>query len=227
MVRAEDVPGPALRSRSSAWRWPMRLPTPSACTGWSGALRRLREAWVVWRDGGFAAEEGELSAEAAEAEPERMLRGYGIALAEGDRVEISPARRRYEPACRARAAARLRPRHRLWLRGPRALFGSSPGGTVRAYRGHTVSDDPFAHVGVSRTLRRTSTSAPCAARARRRGRLRRADDAGRLPGQPGDGRPPRRSRPKPDGHPAGIPGGSGGNAASHRSRRDGADSGCW
>ncbi|MCC7024754.1 MAG: SAM-dependent methyltransferase [Thermomicrobiales bacterium] len=108
---------------------------------------QLREGWVVWQGDGFAEEEGDLSPEAAAARPEAMLRQHGIALREGDRIEISPAAAAWFAAA-ARGLARgyaividygypapeLYRQHRLE-------------GTVRAYRAHTVSDDPFSHVG--------------------------------------------------------------------------------
>jgi SAM-dependent MidA family methyltransferase len=111
---------------------------------------RLQEGWVVWRDGQLAEEVGELSQPAAAAAPEVMLTEQGIALAEGDRIEISPAAAAWF-ASLARGlgrgyaividygypAAELYRAHRL-------------GGLVRAYRGHTVSDDPFSHVGALR-----------------------------------------------------------------------------
>lgn len=112
---------------------------------WRGG--RLVEGWVVWRDGRFAEAEGELSLEAAAAGPEGMLREHGITLQEGDRIEISPAAADwFASVSRGLArgytividygypAAELYRAHRLQ-------------GTVRAYRGHAVSDDPFAHVG--------------------------------------------------------------------------------
>jgi SAM-dependent MidA family methyltransferase len=108
---------------------------------------RLREGWVVWSGDGFAEEEGELSPEAALADPEGMLRENGVVLDAGDRIEISPAaaawftsvarglRRGYAIVIDyGYPAAELYRAHRL-------------AGTVRAHRGHTVSDDPFAHVG--------------------------------------------------------------------------------
>jgi SAM-dependent MidA family methyltransferase len=107
----------------------------------------LREGWVVWTGDGFAEEEGNLSPEAQAAAPERMLREEGITLGEGDRIEISPlAEAWFASAARGLGrgyallidygypAAELYRAHRLE-------------GTVRAYRGHTVSDDPFQHVG--------------------------------------------------------------------------------
>jgi SAM-dependent MidA family methyltransferase len=108
---------------------------------------RLREGWVVWSGDRFAEEEGELSPEAAATDPEEMLRQNGIILAEGDRIEISPAAAAWFASAAnglrrgfaividyGYPAAELYRVHRL-------------AGTVRAHRGHTVSDDPFAHVG--------------------------------------------------------------------------------
>jgi SAM-dependent MidA family methyltransferase len=112
---------------------------------WRGG--RLREEWVVWRDDRFAAEEGNLSPAAAAAEPEGMLRQHGIALAEGDRIEISPA----AAAWFAGAARGLRRGYALVIDygypAPELYAAHRLAGTVRAYRGHTASDDPFAHVG--------------------------------------------------------------------------------
>jgi SAM-dependent MidA family methyltransferase len=112
---------------------------------WRGG--RLREEWVVWRDDRFAAEEGNLSPAAAAAEPEGMLRQQGIALAEGDRIEISPA----AAAWFAGAARGLRRGYALVIDygypAPELYAAHRLAGTVRAYRGHTASDDPFAHVG--------------------------------------------------------------------------------
>lgn len=116
---------------------------------WRGAAvgGALRERWVGWRGNRFADEEGELSGEAAAFEPGVRLRRAGVVLADGDAVEVSPAAAAWF-ASLARGLARgyaliidygyetgeLYRAHRL-------------GGTVRAYRGHAVSDDPFSHVG--------------------------------------------------------------------------------
>src|SRR5687768_12741148 len=108
---------------------------------------RLREGWVVWFGDGFAEEEDDLSPEAAAADPEPMLRENGVPLTEGDRIEISPA----AAAWFASAARGLRRGYVIVIdygyltaelyRAHRLT------GTVRAHRGHTVSDDPFTHVG--------------------------------------------------------------------------------
>ena len=108
---------------------------------------RFREGWVLWSGNGFVEEEGDLSPEAAAADPEAMLRENGIALAEGDRIEISPSAASWFAA----AARGLRRGYAIVIDYgyPAAeLYGAHRlAGTVRAYRGHTVSDDPFAHVG--------------------------------------------------------------------------------
>ena len=107
----------------------------------------LREGWVVWDGEGFAEEIGELSTRAQEADPAGMLAAHGITLQEGDRIEISPAAAAWFASAASRLergyvividygypAAQLFQAHRLE-------------GTVRAYRAHTVTDDPFANVG--------------------------------------------------------------------------------
>ena len=107
----------------------------------------LRERYVVWRDGGFAEEEGELAPEARASEPGEMLRAAGVALGDGDAIEVSPAAAVwFAEVGRGLAhgyaividygyqARELYRAHRL-------------AGTVRAYRRHTVTDDPFRHVG--------------------------------------------------------------------------------
>jgi len=108
---------------------------------------QLRERWVIWNGGSFAEEEGELSAEASAADPERMLRAAGIALADGDRIEISPAAERWF----ASAARGLGRGYALVIdygyTAPELYRGHRLEGTVRAYRAHTVSNDPFGHVG--------------------------------------------------------------------------------
>ena len=102
---------------------------------------------MVWSGDGFAEEEGDLSPRAAAANPVGMLRENGIRLAEGDRIEISPS----ATAWFASAARGLRRGYAVIIDYgyPAAeLYGAHRlGGTVRAYRGHTVSDDPFAYVG--------------------------------------------------------------------------------
>lgn len=107
----------------------------------------LREGWVVATEDGFAEEIGELSPEARAANSAQTLREAGVTLTEGDRIEISPAAAGwFTSAARGLVhgytividygypAAQLYRDHRL-------------SGTLRAYRAHTVSDDPFLHVG--------------------------------------------------------------------------------
>lgn len=107
----------------------------------------LREGWVGWDGAGFAEVIADLSPEALAADPAGMLARHGIALRDGDRLEISPAALTWFAEAVSRLergyvividygypAAQLYQAHRLE-------------GTVRAYRAHTVTDDPFAHVG--------------------------------------------------------------------------------
>jgi SAM-dependent MidA family methyltransferase len=108
---------------------------------------RLREGWVVWRDGRFTEEEGELSPEALAADPEGMLREHGIALAEGDRIEIGPAASEWFAAAARGLARGYAIVIDYGYPAPELYRAHRLEGTVRAYRGHTVSDDPFAFVG--------------------------------------------------------------------------------
>lgn len=107
----------------------------------------LREGWVIWVGEGFAEEIGDLSPEALDADPAGMLRAHGVALQEGDRLEISPA----AAAWFADAASRLERGYAIVIDYgyPAAQLYQAHRleGTVRAYRAHTVTDDPFAHVG--------------------------------------------------------------------------------
>ena len=108
---------------------------------------RLREGWVVWDHDGFTEEEDELSAEAAAADPDAMLREHGIALADGDRIEISPA----AAAWFATAGRGIDRGYAIVIdygyTAPTLYRAHRLAGTVRAHRRHTVSDDPFTHVG--------------------------------------------------------------------------------
>jgi SAM-dependent MidA family methyltransferase len=112
---------------------------------WRGG--RLREGWVVWAGDRFAEEEGDLSQEAAAGDPEGMLRDHGISLVEGDRIEISPA----AAAWFASAARGLRRGYAIVIDygypASELYRAHRLTGTVRAHRGHTVTDDPFTHVG--------------------------------------------------------------------------------
>ena len=108
---------------------------------------RLREGWVIWSDDGFAEVEDDLSPAAAAADPEGMLRENALTLDEGDRIEISPA----AAAWFASAARGLRRGYAIVIDygypAAELYRAHRLAGTVRAHRGHTVSDDPFAHVG--------------------------------------------------------------------------------
>ena len=107
----------------------------------------LREGWVVTTDDGFAEEIGELSPPALAANPEQMLRDAGVSLDAGDRIEISPAAADWF----ARAAHGLQRGYALVIDYgyPAATLYRDHRleGTLRAYRAHSVSDNPFQHVG--------------------------------------------------------------------------------
>lgn len=112
---------------------------------WHGGS--LREGWVVWDGAGFAEEIAELSPQAMAADPGGMLGEIGIALQEGDRIEISPA----AAAWFTDAASRLARGYAIVIDygypATQLYQGHRLAGTVRAYRAHTVTDDPFAHIG--------------------------------------------------------------------------------
>ena len=112
---------------------------------------RFREGYVVWRNEGnkgwFAEEEGEPSLEELGAPLWEQRAAEGVMLRDGDRVDVSPAARAwFADAARGLGrgyaivfdygypAAELYRDHRL-------------AGTLRAYAGHTVTDDPFRRIG--------------------------------------------------------------------------------
>ncbi|MFT4040336.1 MAG: SAM-dependent methyltransferase [Thermomicrobiales bacterium] len=107
----------------------------------------LREGWVTWDGAGFAEAIGELSPEATAASPAAMLARHGIALHDGDRIEISPA----TTAWFTEAVSRLQRGYVILIDygypAPQLYRDHRLEGTVRAYRAHTVTDDPFGHVG--------------------------------------------------------------------------------
>jgi SAM-dependent MidA family methyltransferase len=105
----------------------------------------LRERYVAWRDGWFAEEEGEPTPAAARAG--NAVLAQGIALADGDAIDVSPAAGAWFAGVghgleRGYAividygypAAELYRAHRLQ-------------GTVRGYYEHTVTDDPYRRIG--------------------------------------------------------------------------------
>ena len=102
----------------------------------------------VVRDGeGFAFAEGELSPEMADFDPAGWLARHGVHPADGDQIDLSPASAdwfRQAAAGLARGYAIVvdygYPAGELY-RGHRLA------GTVRAYREHTVTDDPFGAPG--------------------------------------------------------------------------------
>ncbi|HET7093264.1 MAG TPA: SAM-dependent methyltransferase, partial [Thermomicrobiales bacterium] len=105
------------------------------------------ERYVAYEGGRFVEVEGPLSPEAAAFDPQGRLRTAGVTLRDGDRFEIGPAAAAWFGGV-ARGLARgyaividygydtaeLYRDHRL-------------AGTVRAYRAHAVTDDPFAAAG--------------------------------------------------------------------------------
>ncbi len=102
-----------------------------------------REAWVTWRDDGFAWVEGKLSTPSL-MEP---IEAAGIRLREGQVVEVRPG-----VAAWVADVARILTRGLLVvidygheteeLYGPRRLAGS-----LVTYQGHVATDDPFVAVG--------------------------------------------------------------------------------
>jgi len=121
---------------------------------WDGAA--FRELFITWTagatgDGRFVAVEGPLSPEVVALNLPDYLDRHGLDLASwpaGSRIEVSPAAERWIAEVGAGiargyaliidygyAAAELYRDHRLE-------------GTLRAYREHRVTDDPFGHVGM-------------------------------------------------------------------------------
>lgn len=105
----------------------------------------LREGYVTWHDGWFAEALGEPTPEGLVAHGELLAAGVTVPV--GSRLDVSPAAEAwFFKACRGiergyafvidygYPAATLFSDHRL-------------DGTVRAYHGHTVSDDPLARPG--------------------------------------------------------------------------------
>lgn len=107
----------------------------------------LQEGWVTWAGDGFVETEGDLSPRALAADPAGMLAAAGIALEEGDRLEISPAAARWF----ATSARGLQRGYSITIdygyTAPELYRSHRLQGTLRAYREHTVTDDPFAHAG--------------------------------------------------------------------------------
>jgi SAM-dependent MidA family methyltransferase len=103
----------------------------------------LVEWFVTWRDGAFGEVPGEPSTPALAA----SLEASGVALREGQRGEVSLA----APAWIGEAAATLGRGYLLVIDYgylTAELYGERrPTGTLRAFRGHHVTDDPFRAVG--------------------------------------------------------------------------------
>ena len=115
---------------------------------------------LIWRGGDACARAGSSGTDAAlprrkassrrrqrRPAPEAMLREHGVTLAEGDRIEIAPA----AAAWFASAARGLRRGYAIVIdygyAAPELYRAHRLQGTVRAHYRHTVSDDPFVHVG--------------------------------------------------------------------------------
>ena len=108
---------------------------------------RLAERYVSWVDGAFAETEGEVSDPELGEPLLRRLRGEGVTLTDGDRLDVSPA-----SVAWFRAAARGLERGYLLAIDygyPAAELyrGHRLGGTLRTYAGHVAGDDPFVRVG--------------------------------------------------------------------------------
>jgi SAM-dependent MidA family methyltransferase len=104
---------------------------------------RLLEIFVAWRDGWFADESREPSTDALSA----YMEAAGVSLAEGQQAEINLR----APAWIHSAAAELERGYLLLIdygHSASELYGPRrPRGTLLGYRGHEVSDDPYAAVG--------------------------------------------------------------------------------
>lgn len=106
---------------------------------------RWRECYVTWDDGGLREMSGALS------DPVRAFPAYfdrhGVAMVEGTRYDVSPAAAGWFAA----AVRGLERGYALVIDygyPVRSLYQEHRlTGTVRGYRGHTVTGDPFAHIG--------------------------------------------------------------------------------
>ncbi len=104
----------------------------------------LREAWVAWQDGWFA----ETLADPSDPALAAQLAAGGVDLRPGQRAEICLR----APELVAEVAGQLAPRGLLLIidYGHEAVELYGPhrrAGSLLAYRGHAVSDDPFRAVG--------------------------------------------------------------------------------
>lgn len=148
LVRGEAPPGPgAALPPAEGFLLANEVPDalPAHRLVWQDGAPR--ERWVTWTGDGFGEATGPLSAEAAAFDPAGRLARAGVRLAEGDRFEVSPA----AAAWFAGAAASLGRGYALVVDygyDTAELYRDHRlAGTVRAHRGHRVSDDPFAAVG--------------------------------------------------------------------------------
>jgi SAM-dependent MidA family methyltransferase len=105
----------------------------------------FRERYVIWRDGWFAEEEGDLSEPARSAV--EMLATEGITVPDGAAVDVSPAAADWF----AGVGAGLRRGYAIVIDygyPARELYQAHRlEGTVRGYHEHAVTDDPFQRVG--------------------------------------------------------------------------------
>jgi SAM-dependent MidA family methyltransferase len=106
-----------------------------------------REIWVAAEVAGFAEAEGDLSPAMAAFDPAGWMIRQGVAIPDGGRVDISPA----SAAWMGEVAAGLARGYALVIDygyEARELYRAHRlEGTVRAYREHGVTDDPFGHPG--------------------------------------------------------------------------------
>ncbi len=108
---------------------------------------RLAERYVTWEADGFAETEGDVSDRELGEPLLGRLRGEGVELTDGDRLDVSPA-----SVAWFRSAARGLARGYLLTIDygyPAAELyrGHRLGGTLRTYTGHVAGEDPFTRVG--------------------------------------------------------------------------------
>ena len=106
-----------------------------------------REHYVVAADAGFDDEEGEPSPAAHAFGLAEALREAGIAPADGDAFDVSPAATAWFAGVGRGLARGYAIAIDYGYRAADLYRAHRLAGTLRAYRLHTVSDDPFTHVG--------------------------------------------------------------------------------
>lgn len=105
----------------------------------------FRERFVVWRNGRFAEEEGEPTNEAQRAGA--AVLGEGVALAQGDAIDVSPAAAAWFAGVGRGLARGYAIVIDYGYQAPELYRTHRLAGTVRGYHAHTVTDDPFVRVG--------------------------------------------------------------------------------